>query len=136
MLQTAHATHGFTYAKALAASEKSNWRVEDIIGGGRRLDFGKPFMPESLARVGGLDFLDAEARLKLNHIRANGYLYTFGLVEEFILPFVLDHARPMLAEDACARGRCCASPARRPSTSTCSAPSSASSKPDLERPAT
>lgn len=99
MLQTAHATHGFTYAKALAASEKTNWRVEDIIGDERRLDFGKPFMPESLARIGGLDFLDAEARLKLNHIRANGYLYTFGLVEEFILPFVLDHARPLLAKD-------------------------------------
>ena len=99
MLQTVHATHGFTYAKALAASEKSNWRVEDIIGGERRLDFGKPFMPESLARVSGLDFLDAEARLKLNHIRANGYLYTFGLVEEFILPFVLDQARPLLAKD-------------------------------------
>jgi len=99
MLQTSHATHGFTYAKALAASEKINWRVEDIIGGAHRLDFSKPFMPESLARTGALDFLDAEARLKLNQIRANGYLYTFGLVEEFILPFVLDHARPLLAED-------------------------------------
>jgi hypothetical protein len=91
--------HGFSYAKALAASEKVNWRVEDIIGGERRLDFGKPFMPESLARVSELDFLGAEGRLKLNQIRANGYLYTFGLVEEFILPFVLDHARPMLAVD-------------------------------------
>jgi len=99
MLQTSHATHGFTYAKALAASEKVNWRVEDIIGGERRLDFGKPFMPEQLARTGALDFLDAAARLKLNHIRAHGYLYTFGLVEEFILPFVLDHARPLLAAD-------------------------------------
>jgi len=99
MLQTAQATHGFTYAKALAASEKINWRVEDIIGGERRLDFAKPFMPESLARIGEIGFLDAEARLKLNHIRAHGYLYTFGLVEEFILPFVLDHARPLLAED-------------------------------------
>jgi hypothetical protein len=99
MLQTSHATHGFTYAKALAASEKINWRVEDIIGGTHRLDFSKPFMPESLARTAALDFLDAEARLKLNQIRANGYLYTFGLVEEFILPFVLDHARPLLAED-------------------------------------
>ena len=99
MLQTSHATHGFTYAKALAASEKINWRVEDIIGGAHRLDFTKPFMPESLARTGALDFLDAEARLKLNQIRANGYLYTFGLVEEFILPFVLDHARPLLAQD-------------------------------------
>ena len=99
MLQTSHATHGFSYAKALAASEKVNWRVEDIIGGSHRLDFGKPFMPESLARTGALDFLDAEARLKLNQIRANGYLYAFGLIEEFILPFVLDHARPLLAKD-------------------------------------
>lgn len=99
MLQTSHATHGFTYAKALAASEKVNWRVEDIIGGTHRLDFSKPFMPESLVRTGALDFLDAGSRLKLNHIRANGYLYTFGLVEEFILPFVLDHARPLLAAD-------------------------------------
>ena len=102
MLQTSHtgrSTHGFTYARALAASEKVNWRVEDIIGGARRLDFSKPFMPESLARTGALDVLDADARLKLNQIRANGYLYVFGLVEEFILPFVLDHARPLLAKD-------------------------------------
>ena len=99
MLQTSQATHAFTYGNALAASEKINWRVEDIIGGGHRLDFSKPFMPESLARTETLDFLDAEARLKLNQIRANGYLYTFGLVEEFILPFVLDHARPLLAQD-------------------------------------
>lgn len=91
--------HGFTYARALTASQKVNWRIEDIIGGDLRLDFSMPFMPESLARVNGLDFLDARARLTLNHIRANGYLYTFGLVEEFILPFVLDHARPMLAQD-------------------------------------
>lgn len=92
-------SHEFSYAKALAASEKVNWRVEDIIGGGRCLDFSKPFMPEALARTASLDFLGAEAKLTLNHIRANGYLYTFGLVEEFILPFVLDHARPMLAQD-------------------------------------
>jgi hypothetical protein len=32
----------------------------------------------------------------LNQIRGNEYLYIFGLVEEFILPFVLDHARPHL----------------------------------------
>ena len=91
--------HGFTYAKALAASEKINWKVEDIIGAEHRLDFTKPFMPESFVRARQLDFLDAEDKLTLNHIRAHGYLYTFGLVEEFILPFVLDHARPMLARD-------------------------------------
>ena len=38
-------------------------------------------------------------RLVLNHIRAHEYLAIFGLVEEFILPFVLDHARPQLNGD-------------------------------------
>ena len=41
----------YTYRDTLAASERVNWRVEDIIGGDKRLDFSKPFMPESLARV-------------------------------------------------------------------------------------
>jgi hypothetical protein len=50
-------------------------------------------MPEALARVEELSFLNAEEKLALNHIRAHGYLCTFGLVEEFILPFVLDHVR-------------------------------------------
>lgn len=91
--------HGFTYARALAASERVNWRVEDIIGGDKRLDFAKPFMPEALARTEALDFLDADQKRVLNQIRGNGYLYVFGMVEEFILPFVLDHVRPMLSAD-------------------------------------
>lgn len=91
--------HGYSYAAALAASQRINWQVDDIIGGDKRLNFAKPFLPESLARVAPLAFLDAEERLVLNQIRGHGYLYVFGLVEEFILPFVLDHARPMLAGD-------------------------------------
>lgn len=91
--------HQFTYQATLAASEKINWRVEDIIGGERGLDFDKPFLPESLARVEPLSFLTPTEKLTLNQIRGHGYLYTFGLVEEFILPFVLDHARPRLRGD-------------------------------------
>jgi len=86
--------HTYTYADTLAASERVNWRVEDLIGGDRQLDFDKPFMPEPLARVELLAFLNAGQRLALNQIRGHDYLYIFGLVEEFILPFVLDHARP------------------------------------------
>ena len=93
-------THGYTYQATLAASERINWRVEDLIGGDKRLDFSKPFMPESLARVEPLTFLSPREQLALNQIRGHGYLYTFGLVEEFILPFVLDHARPQLHGDA------------------------------------
>ncbi len=89
----------YTYQSALAASEVIHWRVEDIIGGEKRLDFTKPFMPETLARVEELEFLDREEKLILNQIRGNAYLCIFGLVEEFILPFVLDHARSQLSGD-------------------------------------
>ena len=92
-------SHGYTYQASLAASQRANWRIEDIIGGDKRLDFTKPFMPDSLARVNALEFLSADEKILLNQIRGYGYLSTFGLVEEFILPFVLDHARPTLHGD-------------------------------------
>jgi hypothetical protein len=89
----------YTYQSALATAEGIRWRVEDIIGGDKRLDFTKPFMPESLARVEPLSFLTPEEKRTLNQIRGNAYLCIFGLVEEFILPFILDHARPQLQAD-------------------------------------
>jgi hypothetical protein len=89
----------FTYQAALEASEKVRWTVDDLIGKDKTLDFARPFLPESLARVQPLSFLSADEKLALNQIRGHGYLYTFGLVEEFILPFVLDHARPNLNGD-------------------------------------
>jgi hypothetical protein len=91
--------HNYSYQAALAASEKVNWRVEDLIGGDKRLDFAKPFLPESLARVEPLTFLTPDEQRAQNQIRGHGYLYTFGLVEECILPFVMDHARPRLDDD-------------------------------------
>ena len=56
-------------------------------------------MPESLAQTESLSFLIKEEKRILNQIRGNAYLCIFGLVEEFILPFVLDHARPQLQGD-------------------------------------
>ena len=86
----------YTYQSALAASEAIHWRIEDIIGGDKRLDFSKPFMPETLAHTGPLTFLTQGEKKILNQIRGHAYLVIFGLVEEFILPFVLDHARSQL----------------------------------------
>jgi len=91
--------HRYTYRQALAASEKIDWRVDDIIGGEKRLDFHKCFMPETLARTELLPFLSPGERLALNQIRGNGYLCMFGVLEESILPFVLDHARSQLQRD-------------------------------------
>jgi len=86
----------YTYQSALAASEAIHWRIEDIIGGEKRLDFNKPFMPETLAHTEPLTFLTKDEKRILNQIRGHAYLVIFGLVEEFILPFVLDHARTQL----------------------------------------
>lgn len=91
--------HGYSYQSTLASSEIMRWRIEDIIGGEKRLNFSKAFMPESFARVEPLAFLNGEEKRILNQIRGNAYLSIFGLVEEFILPFVLDHARPQLQGD-------------------------------------
>jgi hypothetical protein len=91
-----HMRSQYSYRTILEAAEKNNWRIEDIIGGDKKLDFGRPFLPESLAGAERVHFLTPAEKLALNQIRGHGYLYTFGLVEEFILPFVLDHARPLL----------------------------------------
>jgi hypothetical protein len=56
-------------------------------------------MPESLARVDELSFLSNGEKRVLNQIRGHAYLSIFGLVEEFILPFVIDHVRPSLDLD-------------------------------------
>src|SRR5512135_1354372 len=91
--------NNYSYQEALEASERINWRIEDIIGGEKRLDFSKPFMPESLAQVSTLSFLSPEEKRTLNQVRGHEYLAMFGLVEEFILPYVVEHARPKLSGD-------------------------------------
>jgi hypothetical protein len=92
-------TYHYDFKSILEASARVDWQVEDIIGGDRKLDFGNHFMPEGLARTAGLDQLTELERRTLNQIRGHEYLSIFGLVEEFILPFVLDHARPQLSGD-------------------------------------
>jgi hypothetical protein len=52
----------YTYEAALSASERVNWRISDIIGGDKHLDFTRPFMPESLARTEPLSFLSRRER--------------------------------------------------------------------------
>jgi hypothetical protein len=89
----------YSYQNALETSQRVSWRIDDIIGGDKRLNFSRPFMPEALAQVQGLSFLSADEQRVLNQIRGHEYLAMFGLVEEFILPFAVDHARERLSGD-------------------------------------
>ncbi|HTM19419.1 MAG TPA: hypothetical protein VL172_02890 [Kofleriaceae bacterium] len=89
-------SHNFSYQAVLADSLKVNWQVDDLIGGANRLDFSRPFLPEALAGVRGIECLNDREKLLLNQIRGNSYLYLFGFVEEFILPFAVDEARAVM----------------------------------------
>lgn len=87
----------FSFDEVLVKSERAAWAIEDVIPAHSCLDFTRPFLPESLAPSGGTTGFDQAGQRTLNQIRGHEYLSIFGLVEEFILPFVLDHARPQLS---------------------------------------
>ncbi len=88
-----------SYRNALENSLRVGFRIEDVLPEGARLDLDRRFLPDALAGVEALGFLDDAERRALNHVRGHSYLRIFGLVEEFILPFVVDHARTRLDED-------------------------------------
>lgn len=88
-----------SYERLLETSKRVNWRLEDIIGDDKTMDFSKPFLPESFARTAPLDFLSPAERLKLNQIRAFVYLAMFELVERCILPVIEDLAPPKPGQD-------------------------------------
>jgi hypothetical protein len=50
-----------SYQDLLETSQQVNWRIDDIIGGDKRLDFSKPFLPETFARTEELAFLKLHA---------------------------------------------------------------------------
>src|SRR5215212_7249512 len=91
--------HDFNYEATLASSLRAQWELDDVLSTDEELDFSRNFMPESLARTAALDALNPFEQRILNQISAHQYLCIFGVVEEFILPFLLDHARPALRED-------------------------------------
>ncbi len=89
----------YDFAAVLSASARAAWQIEDVLPEDAKLDFSRPFLPETLARTEAVEWLTEDQRRVLNQIRGHEYLVIFGLVEEFILPFVLDHARPQLSGD-------------------------------------
>jgi hypothetical protein len=89
----------YSYQAILNAAHKVTWQVNDIISDDKPLDFTKPFLPESLAQVQQINCLNQAEKLVLNQLRGHSYLYLFGLVEEFIVPSILDHTQQMGTSD-------------------------------------
>ena len=91
--------HDFNYEATLASSLRAQWQLDDVLREDQELDFSRNFLPDSLARTASISGLNAFEQKTLNQIAAHEYLVMFGVVEEFILPFLLDHARPHLLDD-------------------------------------
>ena len=91
--------HDFNYEATLSSSLRAQWQLDDVLREDQELDFTRNLMPESLARTAAIDSLNPFEQRVLNQISAHQYLSIFGVVEEFILPFLMDHARPHLLGD-------------------------------------
>ena len=92
--------HDFNYEATLASSLRAQWQLDDVLREPTRSSISRatscprawPARPRSTA-------LNPFEQRILNQISAHQYLSIFGIVEEFILPFLLDHARPHLLDD-------------------------------------
>ena len=85
-----------SYDSVLATSLKAAWHLDDVFPLDRDLDFSRNFLPESLARTAALTNLSTDEQRALNQIDAHQYLRMFAIVEEFIIPALLDHSLTML----------------------------------------
>lgn len=88
--------HPYDYASTYRHALQVNWQLNDIIGGEKRLDFRTAFLPDAWVDATALDCLSTAEQLTVNHIRSHSYLALFGLVEEYIVPFVVEHVRTRL----------------------------------------
>ena len=92
--------HPYDYASTYRQALQVNWQIDAIMGEDKWLDFRLPFLPDTWVEAAALDFLSASEQLAVNHIRSHSYLALFGLVEEYIVPFVVDHVRSRLQHAA------------------------------------
>ena len=91
--------HDFSFEDVLATSQRAAWQLDDVLPPGSSLDLLANFMPDGLACTARVATLSLPERRTLNQIRGHEYLSIFGIVEEFILPFLMDHARAQLSGD-------------------------------------
>lgn len=82
-------SHTYSYQDCLANSQKVAWK-EDEIFAGKRFDFSKRFLPNTLSGVDEITCLNDDEKRQLNQIMGNAYCHLFAFVEEFIIPLVTE----------------------------------------------
>jgi len=88
-----HAIDSSRYAKCVEASKRIRWDIDHDVIRGRKLDFGKKFLPDGLSMAAKLPFLSAEGQRLFSQVQGRTYANVFGLVERFIGAKVLEISR-------------------------------------------
>jgi hypothetical protein len=81
------------YARAIAASKRIRWDIDNDVIRGRALDVGQKFLPDGLSLVDELPFLSAQERRFMSQVQGRTYANIFGLVERYINVKVLELSR-------------------------------------------
>ena len=77
------------YARAVTASKKARWDIDDVIRF-RRFDAKDKFLPDGLTFAHELEFLTASERRFFGQVQGRSYANIFGLVERFINAKILE----------------------------------------------
>src|SRR4026207_475067 len=78
------------YARAVAASKRVNWSIDEDVIRNRAFDNKHKFLPDGLSRVHELGFLSEAEQRYVSQIQGRTYANVFGLVERFINAKVLE----------------------------------------------
>ena len=81
------------YARAIAASKRIRWDIDNDVIRGRALDASQKFLPDGLSLVDELPFLSAQERRFMSQVQGRTYANIFGLVERYINVKMLERSR-------------------------------------------
>ncbi|HKQ19706.1 MAG TPA: hypothetical protein VJW75_08170 [Candidatus Eisenbacteria bacterium] len=81
------------YAKCIEISKRIRWEIDRDVIRGRRFDFTRKFLPDTISKANELEFLTTVERRLLSQIQGRTYASMFGLVERFISAKILEVSR-------------------------------------------
>ena len=81
------------YARAIAASKRIRWDIDNDVIRGRALDVTQKFLPDGLSLVEELPFLAEQERRFMSQVQGRTYANLFGLVERYINVKILERSR-------------------------------------------
>jgi len=92
-MEQVQSTANDRYARCIEASKRIRWDIDRDVIRGRRLDFAKKFLPDTLSKAGELGFLAADEKRLLSQIEGRTYANMFGMIERYIGAKVLELSR-------------------------------------------